>query len=199
MNYPDFFNTIETIKVKDPLSQALGAFDNGEYEFSYLDVVKSAGHSCPTVAGAYIMTDIALKALFIEKRAIRGNIKVEFEEAMEDGVAGVIANVVSQITGATDKSGFKGLQGKFARHSLMSFKADINASARFTRVDTNQSVDVHYNPSSIMPNRDMQVIMGKMQKGEVTENELKEFGVLWQDRVKRIFENLDDVISVESV
>ena len=60
MNYPNFFKTIEVIKVKDPLSKILGVFENGEYEFSYLDVVKSAGHSCPTVAGAYIIT---LKAL----------------------------------------------------------------------------------------------------------------------------------------
>ena len=78
MNYPQFFKTIETIKVQDPLSQVLGAFSDGEYEFSYLDVVKSAGHSCPTVAGAYLITLEALKALYKDQRAIRGDIKVEF-------------------------------------------------------------------------------------------------------------------------
>ena len=62
MNYPNFFTTIETVKVQDPLSQVLGAFNDGVYEFSYLDVVKSAGHSCPTVTGAYLMTLEALKA-----------------------------------------------------------------------------------------------------------------------------------------
>jgi len=45
MNYPEFFNTIETIKLKDPLSNLLGTFENGLVEFSYLDVVKNAGHS----------------------------------------------------------------------------------------------------------------------------------------------------------
>jgi len=199
MGYPKFFDEIEVIKVKDPLSAALGAFEAGEYEFNYLDAVKSAGHSCPTVAGAYIMTLEALKALYPNERAVRGNIKVEFEEALEDGVAGVIANVISQITGATDKSGFKGLQGKFARHSLMSFNSDINSSARFTRVDTNKSVDINYNPSEILPNPDMQIIMQKMMQGQATPNELKEFGVLWQDRVKRIFENLGSVVSVEEL
>jgi len=199
MSYPEFFNTIETIKVKDYLSQALGAFDNGEYEFSYLDVVKSAGHSCPTVAGAYIMTSEALKALYPNELPVRGNIKVEFEEDMTDGVAGVVANVVSQITGATDKSGFKGLQGQYARHSLMAFNAKIDSSARFTRTDTNTSVDVVYNPSTILPNPDMQKIMMKMKNGDVTSNEVKEFGVLWQDRVKRIFENIDEVVQVEEL
>ncbi|MBU1216998.1 hypothetical protein KJ870_09325 [bacterium] len=199
MSYPKFFDAIEIIKVKDPLSNALGAFDNGEYEFSYLDVVKSAGHSCPTVAGAYLITLEALKALYPNERAIRGNIKVAFEEAEKDGVAGVIANVVSQITGATQITGFKGLQGKFARHSLMSFEQPINASARFTRVDSGKCVDVIYNPSSILPHPDMQLIMQKMQKSEASADELKEFGVLWQDRVKRIFENQESVLRVQEL
>ncbi len=199
MSYPKFYDAVETIKVVDPLSNVLGAFDNGMYEFNYLDAVKSAGHSCPTVAGAYIITQAALNALYPNERAVRGNIKVEFEEAMEDGVAGVIANVVSQITGATDKSGFKGLAGKFARHSLMSFNSDINASGRFTRVDSGKSVNVTYNPSSIMPNPAMQPLMQKMMQGAATSDELKEFGRLWQDRVQRIFENLDEVVRVEEV
>ena len=199
MNYPKFYDTIESIKVRDNLSNALGSFENGEYEFNYVDVVKSAGHSCPTVAGAYIITLEALRVLYPNELAVRGNIKVEFEEKMQEGVAGVIGNVISQITGATDKSGFKGLQGKFARHSLMHFGADIDASARFTRVDNAKSVDVFYNPSSIMPNPDMQVIMQKMAEGVVSSDEVKEFGVLWQDRVKRIFENIDTVVRVQEL
>lgn len=196
MGYPSFFDEVVTIKVQDPLSDLLGAFDNGEYEFTYLEVVKSAGHSCPTVAGAYLMTHAALEALYKGERAVRGNIKVAFKESIEDGVAGVIGNVVSQITGATDKSGFKGLAGRFARHSLMDFNADINSSARFTRIDTNESVDVVYNPSQIAPNPDMQPLMQKMMQGVATDNDLQEFGALWQDRVKRIFENKEDVIEV---
>ena len=199
MSYPKFYDAVESIKVVDPLSNALGAFENGMYEFNYLDVVKSAGHSCPTVAGAYIITQAALNALYPNERAVRGNIKVEFEEAMEDGVAGVIGNVVSQITGATDKSGFKGLQGKFARHSLMSFNSSIDASAKFTRVDNSKSVAVTYNPSSIMPNPAMGPLMQKMMQGAATSDELQEFGRLWQDRVQRIFENLDEVVRVEEV
>jgi len=199
MSYPEFYNSVESIKVKDPLSNVLGAFENGEYEISYLEVVKSAGHSCPTVAGAYIMTSEALKALYPDERSIRGGVKVEFEEAMEDGVAGVIANVVTQITGATEKSGFKGLQGQFARHSLMAFNSNINASARFTRVDNGKSVEVTFNPEPIKPNPEMFNLMKKMMQGQASNDELKEFGALWQDRVKRIFENLDEVVQVEEV
>jgi formylmethanofuran dehydrogenase subunit E len=199
MSYPKFFDAIESIQVSDPLSKALGAFDDGMYAFCYLDVVKSAGHSCPTVAGAYLMTLEALKFLYPHERAVRGNIKVAFEEDAKEGVAGVIANVISQITGATEQSGFKGLQGKFARHSLMEFNMPINASARFTRTDTGKGVDVFYNPSSIVPNPDMQVIMQKMQKGQANADELQKFGVLWQERVQRIFENREKVIRIEEV
>ncbi len=196
MSYPDFFDSVEVIKLKDPLANALGAFENGEYEISYLDVVKSAGHSCPTAAGAYLITQAALRVLYPNERAVRGNVKVEFHESLTDGVAGVTANIVSHITGATDKSGFKGIGGKFARHSLMDFDSNINSSARFTRVDSGKSVDVIYNPSSISPQPKQQELMQKMMQSLATKKEVKEFGELWQDRVKRIFENSADIIKV---
>jgi len=199
MNYPKFYDEVETIEVKDELSNILATFENGEYEFCYMDVVKSAGHSCPTVAGAYIMVLEALKELYPEQRAVRGNIKVEFAESLEDGVAGVIGNVISHITGATDKSGFKGLGGKFARHSLMHYNSDINSSARFTRVDTNESVDVFYNHNSIPASPDMMPLMQKIGTAQATVQEIKRFGELWQDRVENIFKNIDKVIKVKKV
>jgi hypothetical protein len=199
MSYPIFFDDIVSIKIIDPLSNILGAFDKGEYEFTFLEIVKSAGHSCPTVAGAYLMTAQALKALYPNELPVRGNIKIEFKEALEDGVAGVIGNVITQITGATDKSGFKGLAGKFARHSLMNFNADINSSARFTRVDTDKSVDIFYDPSLIKPNPNMGFLMQKIMGNTASEEDFKEFGNFWQDRVKRIFENISTVIDIVEV
>jgi len=52
MQYPSFFDTARKITVYDPLAELLGAFDNGVIEYSYVDAVKLAGHSCPTVAGS---------------------------------------------------------------------------------------------------------------------------------------------------
>jgi len=199
MAYPEFFDKVETIKVADPLSGVLGAFENGIYEFNFLEVVKSAGHSCPTVAGAYLITKEALKALYPNEMIIRGNIGVEFKEDLEDGVAGVISNVVTQITGATDKSGFKGLNGNFARHSLMNFNSNISSSARFTRVDNQKSVDVYYDPSSVAPSPEMGPLMQKIMGGMATPEEKKAFGAHWQDRVKRVFENTQNVIKVVEV
>lgn len=196
MGYPKFFDNVESIKLSDPLADILGAFEDGLYEITYLEVVKAAGHSCPTVAGAYIMTAEALKSLYPNERAVRGNIAVEFKESLQEGVAGVISNVVSQITGATDESGFKGLGGVFARHSLMHFDSNIGSSARFTRVDTKKSVDVYYDPSSIGGSPKMQMLMQKTMSGMASKEERKAFGELWQDRVARIFDNIPTVIKV---
>ncbi len=197
MNYPDFFNKVQTIKMTDPLSAVLGTFQGGEVEFNYLDVVKAAGHSCPTVGGAYLMTVKALEALYPESTPVRGMIKVSFQEPLEEGVAGVIGNVISQITGATDKSGFKGLGGKFARHSLMSFDDNISSSARFTRVDTGTCVDVFYNPSQIPGNPDQQPLMQKIMQGVASDEDKKAFGVMWQERVARILvDHADDATMI---
>ena len=112
MNYPDFFDTIEPIVLQDDLSDLLGTFAEGRVAYSYLDVVKSAGHSCPTVAGAYLVTREGLKALYGSELPTRGGIFVSFAENSTEGVAGVIANVVTQITGATETMGFKGIGGR---------------------------------------------------------------------------------------
>jgi len=196
MKYPEFFDTVESIKLKDDLANILGAFEEGIIEFTYKDVVKSAGHSCPTVAGAYLLVKEGLKELYKNTLPVRGEIKVLFKENLEDGVAGVISNVASQITGATSKSGFKGLNGKFARHSLMSFNENISSSMKLTRTDTNQSVELIYNPNSILPHKDMSMLMQKVMKNEANKDEKILFGQLWQERVEQILINEKEVITI---
>ena len=196
MNYPTFFDNTPTIKLQDPLSDFLGTFEEGMVEFSYLDIVKSAGHSCPTVSGAYLCTLKALEALYKNETPIRGNIHVRFKSDPLEGVAGVIANVITQITGATEHSGFKGLNGKFARNNLMEFGADISTQIEFKRLDTGKSVTVNYDPSSVRANPKMQELMGKLMQGIASAEEKKEFGELWQERVKAIFNNIDEVVMV---
>ena len=193
MNYPEFYKSVKEINLIDPLAEMLGSFEDGKITTTYLDIVKSAGHSCPTVAGAYLMTYKALEALYKNEIPVRGNIRVEFKDSIEDGVAGVIANVISNITGATEIMGFKGIGGKFVRHSLMHFDSNIPSSARFTRTDNNESVDVFYNPSSIAPDANMMPLMQKIMAGYANNDEKMEFGNLWQKRVKEIIvDNCDN-------
>ena len=197
MTYPQFFNKIPTIKLQDDLACLLGAFEDGIIEFSYLDVVKSAGHSCPTVLGAYLITLEGLKALYENEIPNRGNILVEFKESQTTGVAGVIGSVITNITGATTTNGFKGLAGKYDRNHLMSFEKNINsASVRFTRLDTQKSVDVFYNASSVIPHADMSMLMEKCVRQTANNEEKKEFGKHWQKRVEDISNSIESVIKV---
>lgn len=194
MKYPDFFDTVETINIQDSLSKVLGAFEKGLISFSYLDVVKSAGHSCPTIAGAYLMVREGLKALYGEALPQRGEIKVLFKEDIQSGTTGVVANVFSLITGATSDWGFKGLNGAYDRRFLMFFNADIPLHVRLQRIDTGITVDIAYNPSSILPDPQMQALMQKVLADVANIEEKELFGLLWQTRVRKILENFDKVI-----
>lgn len=185
MKYPVFFDKVKTIKLKDNLSDFLGTFETGIIEYSYTEIVKAAGHSCPTVAGAYLCCAKALEKLYKNEIPVRGKIKVEFKNPVTEGVTGVISNVISQITGATKETGFKGIAGKFVRHSLMFFEADIKGEIRFTRIDTGASVELIYNPV-IAPKPEMHELMQKSVTGQASEFEKKEFGKLWQERVEEI-------------
>jgi FmdE protein associated with molybdenum formylmethanofuran dehydrogenase len=201
MNYPDFFDTIPAIRLHDPLSALLGTFAQGELTITYLDVIKGSGHSCPTVAGAYLMSYHALQALYPQSPAVRGNISVQFMQAMEEGTTGVVSNVISYITGATDKNGFKGLGGNFIRHSLMAFEQKV-PSVRFTRIDTQESVDLFYEPNVVEADPKQMTLMKEIMQEKTTVEEKKEFGRLWQERVKHIMiDNFDNpkLIRVEKV
>lgn len=199
MTYPQFFDNIPKIKLQDDLACLLGAFEDGFIEYSYLDSVKSAGHSCPTVLGAYLMVLEGLKALHENEVPKRGNILIEFKENQTTGVAGVIGSVMTNITGSTTTNGFKGLAGKHDRNHLMNFEKNIDgASVRFTRLDTQKSVDVFYDASSISAHSDMNFLMQKAVQGSATKEERIEFGKLWQQRVEDISNNIDKVIKVKS-
>jgi len=195
--YPEFFNNVETITLQDDLSNFLGTFENGIIEFSYLDVVKSAGHSCPTIAGAYLMVLEGLKALYPDEIPQRGNIFVSFKEDEQDGVAGVIANVFTQITGATTISGFKGIGGNFVRHDLMKFNDNIDSSVKLQRLDNGNSVEVIYSHQNIPANPLQQQLMQKIMQGVATDEEFKQFGEVWQERVENILNNIPKVISIK--
>lgn len=199
MKYPNFFTTLPTIKLQDPLSNLLGTFEKGLIEFTYLDIVKSAGHSCPTVSGAYLMTLKGLTALYETDTPIRGQVHVEIKEDSKEGVSGVIASVISHITGATEHTGFKGLNGNFARNNLMNFNADIPYSLKFTRTDTGRSVYISYDPSSVPPNPKQQELMGKIMKNSASDLEKKEFGRVWQERVEAIFIAHNNLIKTEII
>ncbi|MCD6212903.1 MAG: hypothetical protein J7J02_07975 [Sulfurovum sp.] len=191
MKYPAFFDKVQSIQLQDPLSNFLGAFEEGKMEISYVECVKLAGHSCPTVAGAYLMALKGLEALYGDQLPQRGSIQVSMKEGEADGVTGVICNVISFIAGANGIGGFKGLNGNMARNNLVSYDVPMNGEVKLTRLDTDESVTLSYNPSMIPADPMMQPLMGKAMKGLASDDEKKEFGKLWQARVENILLSTD--------
>lgn len=183
---PDFFEQAPTVTLYDPLAQFLGASADGIITYEYTDVVSLAGHSCPTVASAYLMTINALKALYGEDTPVRGNIAIEWSGSRGEGVVGVMANVASYLTGAADESGFKGIGGNFQRSERLKFNAPINTEVRFTRLDNGKQASVSTNLSGIPMNPKVRELMPLCLSGQGTEADLKKFGAAWQQRVETL-------------
>jgi len=185
MNYPAFFDKVPTLLLQDPLGGFLGAFDQGRVEISYLDCAKLAGHSCPTVASAYLLARRGLGKLYPEGSPQRGMIKVEMSAAKEEGVTGVIANVISYIVGGNDEGGFKGIGGTFSRRDLLSFgHTELEGMVRLTRTDTGASVTLSSDTSQVPGSPQMMPLMQKAMQGAASDEEKAQFGTLWQARVE---------------
>ncbi len=191
MKYPDFFNNIALIQMFDPLAQQLGAVADGLISYSYFDMVKLAGHSCPTVAGAWIMSDLGLKKLHGETIPVRGNIKVEMRGGLDEGVNGVIAQCISLVTGAANEGGFKGLGANFARNNRLFFDCNINGEVQLTRLDNGQNVTMKYDPSSIPFHPQIPALIQKIGQNTIEEEEKAFFAEEWQNRVKKILTKPD--------
>lgn len=191
MPYPAFFDDVRRIRVRDPLAAFLGAAEDGVIEYSYLDAVKLAGHSCPTVAGAWLMTAKALAALYPDELPQRGGIRVSLRDDIAAGVAGVIAGVAGLLTGAAGPGGFKGIAGRHARNDLLGFNAGIRGLLRFERTDTGHGVETDYHPQIVPGDPAMPALMAKAGSGNPADE--RKFGELWQERVRRILiDHADD-------
>ena len=192
--FPDFFDQSPVIVVRDPLADFLGAAADGVLEYRYADAVRLAGHSCPTVASAFLMTRAALATLYGDALPVRGEIRVDLAEAHDAGVAGVIAGVTTLVTGATADSGFRGLAGQFNRRNKLYFEQPLaRGELRFTRLDSGAAVEVAADMSSIPGVPRMGELMRMCLAGTASAAEQSEFRALWQDRVRRLLlEYADD-------
>ena len=192
MEYPNFYDKIESFVLYDALSNFLGATKHGIVEISYLDCVKLASHSCPTVAGSYILTKVALDRLYGDDIPKRGNIRVELKESRESGVVGVIGAVAGYICGASDSGGFVGIGDKFNKRDLLTFgNSEIGGLIKFTRVDIDSCVTLDLDTSKIPAMPHMKELMQKNLQGIATVGEQNEFKKLWQSRVEYMLINQD--------
>lgn len=193
MSFPAFFDTAPAIRLRDGLALLLGASDDGIIEYRYADAVRLAGHSCPTVAGAWLCARAGLRHLYGDAVPERGGIRVSFAEPEEAGVTGVIAQVLTLVTGAAGANGFKGLGGQHARNGLLQFGAGGVSGIRMQRVDTGASVEVALDASTVAPDPAQRQLIALILSGQADHAQRSEFGRLWQERVRRMLtEHADD-------
>jgi hypothetical protein len=198
MHMPAFFDAAPAIVVADPLAEALGAAEGGLIEYRYVDAVKLAGHSCPTVAGAWLMTRAALARLYPGQTPRRGEIRVELRQALDEGVAGVIASVASLVTGAASEGGFRGLAGRFARQGLLRFGVAMRGEIRFTRLDTGASVELSHRPQAVPRPVDLSELLRHALAPQAPAAARRAFADAWQGWVQAILtEHADDPALIE--
>jgi len=198
MSFPAFFTDIPPIVVHDRLAEFLGAAEGGIIEYRYVDAVKLAGHSCPTVAGAYLLTRRALAALYPDELPERGGIRVDFRNAQESGVTGVMATVIGLITGVAGVGGFKGIAGQFSRRDLLGFDApELAGEVAFTREDSARRVSLTLHLEHVAPDPRTAPLKQQLLTGDHDPAVAEAFAALWQDRVRRILvDHIDDPLLV---
>ena len=203
--FPEFFDRAPQLLMRDPLAQFLGATPDGVMAYRYQDAVKLAGHSCPTVAGAYLMVVKGLSALYGSDIPERGGIEVLMRDGRDEGTTGVIANVAMLLTGAAPETGFAGVgpMRLVGRRDLLAFgSGDERGEMLLRRRDTGAAVAVSYNPSIAPWPAEMQTLMPLAVSGRADDAQLKRFGEIWQERVEAVLTKLADdprLVVVENV
>lgn len=193
MKTPAFYDAVAPIAVTDPLAELLGAAEGGRFEYHYRDAVKLAGHSCPTVAGAWLLTRTALARLYPDAAPQRGGMRVELRQASDEGVAGVIASIAGLITGAANEGGFKGLAGRFGRQGLLQFGVPMAGEIRFTRLDNGSSVELTHVPQAVPRHTGLQSLMRDALAPAADAATREAFAEAWQGWVRNILiDHADD-------
>jgi len=193
---------VEPIRIRDPVAEALAVLDPDDpFVVSYRDVVKTAGHSCPTAAGAFGLTQTALDALYPDTLPVRSNIEVRAGGPKDDAAYGVTANLVTAITGAAESGGFAGLAGGFGgRDDMLSFGTfgDEGVQFAFRRTDADDTVIVTYHVADVPPLGPEGQYLPKLVDGSATSQERDAFANAWHGRVQAVLDD-EDLFTIERV
>jgi hypothetical protein len=207
--FQNFFGEVRPILVREPLAETLGAVGEGQsLSYSFTDLVKLAGHACPTMAGAFLSCQAALDELYGVTVPVRGAIAVTVFGEPDEGTYGVIAAAFTLLTGAAPATGFKGLGPQFKRKDLLTFDRlspdPKSLCFEFRRVDTGRAVLVKFTPRAIpfAPEkaRRMGELMEKVVWDAAQPQERAEFQALWMEKVRAMLlekKGIDDWLSIE--
>ena len=189
------------LEMGDPLAEFLGALPpGGRFRYTYEDAVKLSGHSCPTVAGAYLMTVAALRELYGDVLPQRGEIEVVLGGLSGDGTTGPTAQVIMLLTGAAPETGFGGMMGRWRRKGLLTFDPALQGKVRFRRTDTGAVVEAVCRLDRVPPAPEMAALLAASLSGRASTEERLRFAGLWQSRVKELLSgDLSQVIEIRTL
>jgi len=195
---------VDPIEIRDPVAEALGVLEPGDsFSITYTDVVKEAGHSCPTASGAYRIVQLGLDALYPDSDPVRSDIEVQAPRSRDDATYGVMSRIISYVTGATEDDGFSGLAGGYGgRRDLLRFDAfDADTPDpvfRFRRTDTDESVQVTYHVSDVPDGGPAVGNLPAILDGSASDQEREAFADAWHRRVQAVLSD-DSLFTVETV
>jgi DNA-binding HxlR family transcriptional regulator len=201
--FRDFLLDVEPIRFREPFAETLGVFkkEHAVLEYTFIDVVKLAGHACPTTAGAYLCCQEAIKKLYPDDIPVRGEISITAYGEPDEGVYGVISQVFTLLTGAAPATGFRGLGHKFKRKDLLKFsqkKIDPRALCfKFRRLENKKTVTVSFYPHKVPFPEGKVKRLGELLEKVVWEaakkNEIREFQDLWMGKVRDMIIKRKDI------
>ena len=195
---------VEPIRIRDPVAEALTVLEPGDpFVIPYEDVVKAAGHSCPTAAGAYRIVQLGLNALYPNELPVRSEVAILAAGQREDATYGVMGRLISFVTGAAQEGGFSGLAGGHGdRQNMLTFDAftpkSANPTFRLRRSDTGKIVQVTYNVDSVPEGGPSLSNLQQIIDGTASEEEYDRFAEKWHDRVQSVLSD-DSLFTVTTV
>lgn len=193
---------VDPIRIRDPVAEALAVLEPEQpFVITYEDVVKAAGHSCPTAAGGFRIAQLGLAALYPDSAPVRSDIEVHAGGPKEDPSYGVLARLISYVTGAAEEDGFGGLAGGYGdrRNSLYFGDSDgPEPTFVFVRTDTDEAVRVTYHVSEVPDAGEAVEYLPKLVQGTATTEERDAFREAWHDRVRTVLAD-DGLFTVEPV
>lgn len=194
MGFPAFFDDAPVIRVRDPLAGFLGTAEGGAMTYRYADAVRLCGHSCPVVAGAWLMVLAGLEWLYGDDLPERGGIEVHMRDGVAQGTTGVTASVATLVTGAAAEGGFHGIGSGhlFSRRGLLRFEAPIDGVMALRRRDDGAGVVIDIDTGHVPHDPAIADLMPPAVAGLADPAEQALFAVLFQDRVRRMLAAADD-------
>lgn len=193
MSLPTFYAQAPMVQTFDPLAQLLGAATDGRLDYCYADVVRLAGHSCPTVAGTFLIGRAALRALYPNGPAERGQIEVSMPAPVHHGTTGVEAQVLTLLTGAAAENGFRGLAGRYARDGLLTYAGKHESDAIiFRRRDNGAAVAMQLDTSPVPGDPRMRELLTCILQDTASDADKQAFAEIWQERVRRMLLDFAD-------